>query len=101
MITKTEKIVVYLIVIGLLLVIGVTTFFNKSSTQGMIKDLKSEWNGGLERTVKVYNYVTDKPIITYSGKINIFNDINSKEVELIVDGKRIVIRGGIIIIEER
>ena len=63
-----------------------------------LKNIKSNWTGGLNRTITVYDY-NGKPIKTWEGKIDISDA--KDETDFIVDGKRIIIHGGITIIEEK
>lgn len=80
--------------VGILMMIeGCTT-----SQQRELKSLKAEWLGGVERKVTVYDY-NGKIIKTYEGKIDMSK--SEREVDLLLDGKRIIIHGGIVIAEER
>ena len=63
-----------------------------------LKNIKSNWTGGLNRTITVYDY-NGKPIKTWEGKIDISDA--KDETDFIVDGKRIIIHGGITVIEEK
>lgn len=68
------------------------------SQQRKIKNIESNWTGGLDRTVTVYDY-NGKPIKSWSGKIDIAKSEN--ETDFIVNDKRIIVHGGITIIEEK
>lgn len=73
--------------------------FNTASVQREIKSWHSEINGGLERTVTVYDY-NGKEIRHWTGKF----DVSASENETYFDdenGKRVVIHGGIVINEEQ
>lgn len=62
------------------------------------KSVKSDFAGGLNRTVTVYDY-NGQPIKSWSGKI----DLSESENEVFFDnaeGKRVIIHGGIVICEE-
>lgn len=62
------------------------------------KSTVSNWSGGLNRTVTVYDY-NGQPIKSWSGKF----DVTESENETYFDdenGKRVIIQGGIIINEE-
>ena len=61
------------------------------SQQRGIKSFKSNMVGGLDRTITVYDY-NGKPIKQWIGKT---------ETDFIVDGKKVVIHGGITIVEEK
>ena len=67
-----------------------------SMERGM-KTITSDWGGGLNRTVTVYDYTGD-PIRSWTGKIDISESEN--EVWFDLNGKRTIIQGGIIIVQE-
>lgn len=54
--------------------------------------------GGLERTVTLYDY-TGKEIERWTGKFDVSESEN--EVYFDVDGKRVIIHGGIVVNEEK
>ena len=62
------------------------------------KSIKSDIGNGLNRTVTVYDY-NGKPIKTWSGKFDINED--DKETYFDIDGKRVIVQGGIMISEEK
>lgn len=68
------------------------------SQQRGIKSFKSNMVGGLDRTVTVYDY-NGKPIKQWTGKIDIAE--SETKTDFIVDGKKVVIHGGITIVEEK
>ena len=68
-----------------------------ASMQRDMKTISSDWGGGLNRTVTVYDY-TGNPIQSWTGKIDISESEN--EVWFDLNGKRTVIQGGIIIVQE-
>ncbi len=61
------------------------------------KSMESNWTGGLNRTVTVYDYNGD-PIKSWTGHFDVSE--NTNEVWFDLDGKRVIITGGIIINEE-
>lgn len=65
--------------------------------QRSMKTIGSDITGGLDRTVTVYSYDGEK-LGEWSGKF----DVSSSEQETFFDinGKRVIIQGGIIINEE-
>lgn len=69
-----------------------------SSQQRELKSFKAEWTGGVDRKVTVYDY-NGKIIKTYEGRIDMSK--SEREVDLLLDGKRIIIHGGIVIAEEK
>ena len=62
-----------------------------------IKSIKSNWTGGLNRVVTLYDY-NGKIVKTWKGTIDIKK--KKKETDFILDNKRVVIHGGITVIEE-
>ena len=72
---------------------GCTASFDRE-----VKSISSNWNGGLNRTVTVYDYKGGK-IKSWSGKF----DVSESENEVYFDdsdGKRVIIHGGIVVNEE-
>lgn len=68
-----------------------------SSCDRTYKSLSSDVSGGLERTVTLYaNDGTE--IRGWDGKIDLTN--SDEEIMFDLDGKRVVIHGGIVVVEE-
>ena len=63
-----------------------------------IKNIKSNWTGGLNRTITLYDY-NGKAVRTWEGKIDMSDSVN--ETDFIVNGKRVIIHGGIVVAEEK
>lgn len=61
------------------------------------KTTYSSWTGGLDRTVTVYSY-DGTPIESWSGRFDISE--SDQEMYFDINGKRVIIQGGIIISEE-
>lgn len=80
------------------MLIGVTLFAGSSSVKRNVKSLTSDLGGGLERTVTLYDY-TGKEIERWTGKFDVSESEN--EVYFDVDGKRVIIHGGIVVNEEK
>ena len=68
------------------------------SQQRGLKSFKANVTGGLNRTVTLYDY-NGKEIRKWSGKIDISE--SQVETDFLVDGKKVVIHGGITVIEEQ
>lgn len=85
------------LIIGAML-IGVTLVAGSSSVKRNIKSVTSDLGGGLERTVTLYDY-TGKEIQRWTGKFDVSESEN--EVYFDVDGKRVIIHGGIVVNEEK
>lgn len=70
-----------------------------SSCSRMGKSIGSDFGGGLNRTVTLYDY-SGEEIRSWSGKF----DVSESENEVYFDtqeGKRIIIHGGIVVNEEK
>ena len=91
-----------LIVGGIILALLLTgLFMNKASVGRFFKDVKSEWNNGLERSVEVYDINGDL-IKKYEGKFDI--DYDSDRIRFDDEnGKRHIIyyKTGAIIVDEK
>lgn len=90
------------IMVGVGLVIGMYAGFhwyysNTESGQRAFKTQESNLGGGIERTVTVYSYDGDE-IKSWTGKFDVTE--NDQETYFDIDGKRVIIQGGIIINEE-
>lgn len=69
------------------------------STQRSIKSIKSDWTGGLNRKVEVYDY-NGGLIKSWEGKFDVKETDQNSVYFDDADGKRVIISGGIIINEE-
>lgn len=70
------------------------------SAQRGIKTTVSEWTGGLDRTATLYSN-DGKPIKTWKGKFDLQEASHTDRCRLFdVGGKRNVVCGGILVIEE-
>ena len=85
------------IIFTVVLTIGIVCMSGCASTQRKIKSIGSEISGGLERTVTVYDY-SGNEIKSWTGKFDVSESEN--EVYFDLDGKRVIIHGGIVINEE-
>lgn len=68
-----------------------------SSCDRYAKSVDSNINGGLERTVTLYSN-DGTEIKGWDGKIDLTN--SEEEIMFDLDGKRVVIHGGIVVVEE-
>lgn len=85
---------------GIFFAVVLAIIFVSTRTAGFqrhIKSLGSDFSGGLDRTVTVYDYNGDE-IKSWSGKIDISESEN--EVFFDLNDKRVIIHGGIVITEE-
>lgn len=71
-----------------------------ASIQRGIKDTQSEWSGGLNRVITVYDE-NGKVIKTYQGKIDLDPDTTGGKIKFELNGKRIIIYNAIVIAEEK
>jgi hypothetical protein len=77
----------------------ITVILNKASVQRTLKSINSEYAGGLDRTVTVYDY-SGNEITSYTGKIDVEDSETGGKVKFDLDGKRTIIYGGIVIVQE-
>lgn len=88
--------------IAALLIVGMLAGFrlyfkNTASGQRALKTQESNLGGGLNRVVEVYSYDGDL-IKSWSGEFDVTE--NDQETFFDIDGRRVIIQGGIIINEE-
>lgn len=81
----------------LTLILCITCFAGCAAWNRELKSFTSDLAGGLNRTVTVYDY-NGNEIRSWSGKIDISESDNETWFDL--NGKRTIIQGGIIIIQE-
>ena len=79
-------------------VLAITVTGCTGSQERGIKNIKSNWTGGLNRTITLYDY-NGKAVRTWEGKIDMSESVN--ETDFIVNGKRVTIHGGIVVAEEK
>ena len=89
---KWKKIIA---VVGIIAAFGTTGC--TASWERSVKSFSSNYGGGLNRTVTVYDY-NGTEIKSWSGKFDVSDSEN--EVYFDVDGKRVIVHGGIVIDEE-
>ena len=85
-------------VIVFVVIVGVVALLGTSTAQRTLKSVSSDFGGGLNRTVTVYDY-NGNEIRSWTGKF----DVSESENEVYFDdenGKRVIIHGGIVINEE-
>lgn len=71
-----------------------------ASLQREIKDTQSDWAGGLNRVITVYDE-NGNVIKTYSGKIDLDPDTTGGKIRFELNGKRIMIYNATVIAEEK
>lgn len=85
-------------VIVFVVIVGVVALLGTSTAQRTLKSVSSDFGGGLDRMVTVYDY-NGNEIRSWTGKF----DVSESENEVYFDnedGKRVIIHGGIVINEE-
>lgn len=81
-----------------LIILSLTTSCTESF-QREVKNMASEYTGGLNRSAKVYS--SDGDIIAqYEGKFDVQSSEFGNKVLFDVDGKRVIIYNAIVIVEE-
>lgn len=98
----TKRVTVISLVVGAVLIVILYAsmhwlYTNTASGQRALKSQESNFGGGIDRVVTVYSY-DGTPIESWSGKFDVTEDSN--ETYFDIDGKRVIIQGGIIINEE-
>lgn len=83
-----------------IIAIAAVQFTSCQSCQREIKSIGSDWGGGLNRTLTVFDYNGDT-IVTYEGKFDIRDDSSDNKIFFDIDGKRVWIQGGIVVSEEK
>ena len=73
----------------LILVAVMVSAISCASLTRKIKDVKSDFTGGLNREVNVYTMSGEK-IATYKGKIDIEENADCSKVKFELDGKRYI-----------
>lgn len=84
-------------VVGAVLLAAVASMGGCASCSRDAKTFQSNVDGGLERTVTLYS-TTGKVIAAWEGKIDLAD--TEDEVWFDLDGKRVNINGGIVVVEE-
>lgn len=94
-----KKVLTYILVaLGAIIVSTFLTLRFSASFQREMKDWQSDISGGLNRTVKVYSN-DGTEIGVWQGKIDV--DVSeSGRIKFDLDGKRTIIAGGTVIIQE-
>ena len=97
---KLTKILAVIIVILLVIIaVGAFIFFSRSSTQRKLKDIESEYSGGLDRHINIYSMDGDK-LAEYDGRIDIA-ERDSGVVKFQLKGKRYIYYNAIVEVIEK
>lgn len=82
----------------LMLLVATMLLTGCGSLQRFVGDIGSDIKGGINRKAILYSN-DGKVIKTWEGKIDLSK--STRETYMIVDGKRIIIHGGIMVVEEK
>lgn len=96
-----SKIIKYGIIVGFFLLLGVVCvgIVNQTgSVRRFSKGIESNFGGGLNRTVTLYDN-NGSIIRQWTGKVDMSEATD--ETDMIINGKRVIIHGGITVVEER
>ena len=90
-----------LMAIGIVILIIIAMVFNKASTRRWFRDIRSEFNNGMERTITVYDMNGDV-IKEYNGKFDV--EIENQKIKFDeADGTRhiVVVGSGTVCIDDK
>ena len=96
-ITKRRVAFVAALIVSVLAIVTVCGLAGCSTFSRNVKSATSDINGGLNRTVTLYDN-TGNEIKSWRGKIDL--ESNDQEVFFDLNGKRVIIQGGIVVSEE-
>ena len=96
-ITKRRVAFVAALVVSVLAIVIVCGLAGCSSCSRSVKSISSDIDGGLDRTVTLYDNAGNK-LKSWHGKIDL--ESNDQEVFFDLNGKRVIIQGGIVVSEE-
>lgn len=91
---------IYLILMVVAIILSSILLTSCESCSRQMKSINSDLSGGLNRRIEVYDY-NGKLIKTYEGRVDIgVSPEGSGEILFDLNGKRTIINGGIVIIDE-
>lgn len=93
---NSRKILTVVVTVVVIVLCGVLSGCTASFQRGM-KDLASEYTGGLNRTLTAYS-ATGEKIGEWQGKIDV--EISENKVKFDLNGKRTIIYNCIVIVQE-
>lgn len=96
-ITRRKAVYIAALVVSVLAIVTVCGLAGCSSCSRSVKSVTSDIDGGLDRTVTLYDN-TGNEIKSWHGKIDL--ESNDQEVFFDLNGKRVIIQGGIVVSEE-
>ena len=96
-ITKRRVAFVAALVVSVPAIVMVCGLAGCSSCSRSVKSMSSDIDGGLNRTVTLFDNAGNK-LKSWHGKIDL--ESNDQEVFFDLNGKRVIIQGGIVVSEE-
>ena len=96
-ITKRRVAFIAALVVSVVAILIICGMSGCSSCSRSVKSISSDIDGGLDRTVTLYDN-TGNEIKSWHGKIDL--ESNDQEVFFDLNGKRVIIQGGIVVSEE-
>lgn len=96
-ITKRRVAFVAALIVSIMAIVIVCGLAGCSSFSRSLKSATSDISGGLNRTVTLYDNAGNE-IKSWHGKIDL--ESNDQEVFFDLNGKRVIIQGGIVVSEE-
>lgn len=96
-ITKQRVAFVAALVVSVPAIVMVCGLAGCSSCSRSVKSMSSDIDGGLNRTVTLFDNAGNK-LKSWHGKIDL--ESNDQEVFFDLNGKRVIIQGGIVVSEE-
>ena len=97
--TLTKILGIIIAILVAIIIIGGIIFFSRSSTQRKLKDIESEYSGGLDRHINVYSMDGDK-LAEYDGRIDIA-ERDGGVVKFQLKGKRYIYYNAIVEVIEK
>lgn len=82
---------------AIMIVVFISMLSGCASWERGMKSISSDLSGGVNRTLTVYDY-NGEAIQTWTGKMDVSNENDRTMFDM--DGKRTIIRGGIIVVQE-
>lgn len=88
------------LLVGAVLAVSITALAGCQSGERTIKNLQSNYGGGLHRVVSIYAQ-DGKLLRTYEGNLDIKENTYGNEVLFDLNGKRVTVNNAIVITEEK
>lgn len=96
-ITRRKAVYIAALIVSVLAIVIICGLAGCSSCSRLVKSMSSDIDGGLDRTVTLYDN-TGNEIKSWHGKIDL--ESNDQEVFFDLNGKRVIIQGGVVVSEE-